>query len=392
MLKSARGVWRRTREFLPTAGFRFDRPLLLIQSDDWGRVGVRDQEGVEQLRAAGIELGERPYDFYSLETENDLGELRAVLGKHRDGSGRHPCVQMNFVVANVDFAETLADAGAKVHLLPLCDGLPEGWRRPKLLEAYRAGIDEGVFCAALHGTTHFCCVAVERNGLAAGERRTLLRKFWEAGTPYIHWRMPWIGYEYWDPEMKDNGSFLAEETQRELVGAAVGMFAKVFSTLPQSACAPGYRANEDTHRAWAQHGIRVAQNGPENAMPPHFGDHEVLHLSRTVEFEPAVDPVFAVEKCVAQAEKCFARGVPAVVSMHSINLHSTVKDFRSRTIAALDEFFSHLESRHPELLYVHDKDLYDLVNGGKYRADGSEIRVNVTRKNFTKAAVMRQTG
>ena len=25
---------------------------------------------------------------------------------------------------------------------------------------------------------------------------------------------------------------------------------------------PGYRANDDTHRAWAQHGIRVAQNGP----------------------------------------------------------------------------------------------------------------------------------
>ena len=44
-------------------GFRFSRPLVLLQSDDWGRVGVRDAEGQEELRAAGLSLGERPYDL-----------------------------------------------------------------------------------------------------------------------------------------------------------------------------------------------------------------------------------------------------------------------------------------------------------------------------------------
>jgi len=46
---------------------RFDRPLVLLQSDDWGRAGVRDREGWDELRAAGLNLGEKPYDFYSLE-------------------------------------------------------------------------------------------------------------------------------------------------------------------------------------------------------------------------------------------------------------------------------------------------------------------------------------
>ncbi len=187
-------------QWIPKAGFHFDRPLVLFQSDDWGRVGLRDQEGLEQLRSAGLTLGERPYDFYTLETAADLSALSMLLRRHRDSRGSHPSVQMNFIVANLDFARMNADGFRHIHLLPLADGLPDGWTRPGLIEAYREGIAEGVFHPALHGTTHFCRSAVERQLTTDGERASLLRTLWQAGTPYIHWRMPWIGYEYWDPE------------------------------------------------------------------------------------------------------------------------------------------------------------------------------------------------
>ena len=85
-----RKLWQRGRDLLPIAGFHFDRPLVLLQSDDWGRCGLRDQEGLEQLRSAGLVLGERPYDFYTLETAEDLAALSAVLKRHRDSSGRIP--------------------------------------------------------------------------------------------------------------------------------------------------------------------------------------------------------------------------------------------------------------------------------------------------------------
>ena len=56
----------------PVRTLSFSRPLVLLQSDDWGRVGVRDREGYEQLRASGVPLGENPYDYYSLETAEDV--------------------------------------------------------------------------------------------------------------------------------------------------------------------------------------------------------------------------------------------------------------------------------------------------------------------------------
>jgi hypothetical protein len=387
MLSYPQKIWQRVRNLLPLEGFYFDRPIVLLQSDDWGRVGLRDHEGLEQLRSAGLDL-DQPYDSYTLETAEDIAALIELLNRHRDSAGRHPSLGMNFILANLDFAKMSAQSWQRIYFLPLAQGLPEGWCRPRLAEAYRQGIDGGVFYAALHGIAHFCRYAVERNLSENGERAALLRTLWKAGTPYIHWRMPWIGYEYWDAGKPEDERMLPAETQRVMIGEAVGEFAKMFSTLPRSACAPGYRANDATHRAWAQHGIRVAQNGPGGFAPPHFDRFEVLQLFRNVDFEPATDTSFSVEACLHQAEACFERGIPAIVSVHSINFHSTVRDFRTRTLQALDEFFTALESKHADLLYLHDDGLYELVRKGFYNAADGAVHAGVTKKNFTKREVM----
>ena len=71
----ARKLWQRGRDLLPVAGFHFDRPLVILQSDDWGRVGLRDREGLEQLAIGGSGARRASYDFYTLETAEDLAAL-----------------------------------------------------------------------------------------------------------------------------------------------------------------------------------------------------------------------------------------------------------------------------------------------------------------------------
>jgi hypothetical protein len=387
MLNIIRKAWRRGRSLLPVEGFAFGRPLVLLQSDDWGRVGVRDREGWEELREQGIDLGERSYDFYSLETAEDVTAVMSLLRRHRDSTGRSACLGMNFIVANVDFAKVSANNFRQIYLRALSDGLPDGWERPGLFEAYREGISAGVLSPALHGTTHFCRPALERRMDDPGERGILLRALWNVGVPYIHWRMPWVGFEYWDPEPHAQEDFLTSSVQESLIDSAVESFTRFFSQSPRSACAPGYRANKSTHEAWAKHGIRVAQNGPGSAMPPHFDDSGILHLHRSMDFEPATGQGFSVDACVRAAEDCFARGLPAIVSVHSINFHSTIKDFRTQTLGFLDEFLTALEAKHADLLYVRDEDLYDLVDKGTFQSLQSQVRVPVTKRKFTAGAV-----
>jgi len=360
-----------------TTGFVFSRPLVAIQSDDWGRVGVRDHEGYEGLRAKGINLGEQGYDLYSFETAEDVNVLAAVLSRHHDAVGRPPCMVMNFCTANLHFEKMKARHYKHLELLPLAKGLPGSWSRPGLFEAYRAGIREGVFYPALHSLTHFCPVAVENVLARGGPRADFLLTLWENETPYIYWRMPWIGYEYWNPE-KPHAGFLSSELQRTQIKKASECFSAMFEMAPASACAPGYKANHDTRQAWAEAGIRVAQNGSERGLnAPYIDKMGLLHLHRTIDLEPS-NRDLAVAKYVELASSYFSRGLPVIISTHSINFHSTLQDFRTPTLEALDSLLTALESKYPNLLYVHDQDLYRIVTEGVF--DSREERIPVSAK------------
>lgn len=377
MLSAVRRLLARRLE-TPARGLSFQRPLVVLQSDDWGRVGVRDREGYELLRSQGIQLGEHAYDYYSLESAEDVIALRDVLKKHRDATGRPACLVMNFVLANVDFQQMSGDAPQKIAVLPLSQGLPGAWKRPGLFEAYRQGISDGVFHPALHGWTHFCAPAVERCLQEKSDRSRLLRTLWKAHTPYIYWRMPWVGYEYCIPEKPEAG-FLDAQEQARLITQAAREFWRFFGAGPSSACAPGYRANADTHKAWFECGVRVAQNGSGAAFPPYMDERGMLNVQRTIDIEPAQREL-SLEKYVQLAEGCFQRGVPAVVSVHAINFHSSLKDFRTPTLRLLDEFLSALESRHPDLLYVDDWNLYELATGGKFKGPRGAVSVVVRQQ------------
>lgn len=349
--------------------------MVLLQSDDWGRVGVRDREGYEQLRASGIHLGKNPYDYYSLETAEDVMALRDMLRRHRDSTGRPACLVMNFLLANLDFRKTAENGFKDVDLKPLSQGLPGAWKRPGLFEAYRQGISDDVFYPALHGLTHFCRLAVQRALELPGDRSNLLHTLWKAETPYIYWRMPWIGYEYSNPE-KPQAGFLNAGVQGSLIAEAARGFQEFFGTAAMSACAPGYRANGDTHRSWSQCGVRVAQNGNGGALPPFMDEWDMLNLHRTIDVEP-FERDLPLEKYIQLAERCFERGIPAIVSMHSINFHSSLKDFRGHALRVLDELLSALESKHPNLLYVHDMNLYELVTRGKFKGPRGPVSVEI---------------
>src|ERR1700756_3064399 len=313
MTARIRNLFRPEKEI---SSFTFSRPLVLLQSDDWGRVGVRDKDGYEQLRSRGLRLGEHPYDLYTLETADDVGALASLLTRHRDSTGRHPSLVMNFCTANLDFNKAAAEKYKTPCLLPLDQGLPGRWSRPRLLEAYRAGIELGVFQPGLHGISHFCPLAVENALGRDPERAEFLRLLWKAETPYIFWRMPWVGYEYWNPE-KPKAGFLAGNYQEELIKQAVQNFTALFGKSAVSACAPGYRGNRDTHRAWSKSGIRVAQNGPGNGLQaPHLDEFGLLHVYRSLDFEPCQREL-EMDKYLEMTRACFAQGLPLIISVHS---------------------------------------------------------------------------
>jgi len=287
---------------------------------------------------------------------------------------------MNFCPANLDFTKMGKGAFSKIELLPLFRGVPGRWSRPGLLDAYRAGVKKGILFPALHGISQFCTFAVENALRENGERAQVLRLLWEEDTPFIHWRMPWVGYEYWHPEEPQPG-FLPAESQRVLVRRGYELFLSLFRTTPISARAPGGKANSATYHAWSEYGLRVAQIEGGGLEAPSIHPSGILELHRVVDFEPSKKEM-EVEKYLEIARLSFSRGIPFVVSMHSINFHSSIKDFRTPGLAALDRLLTALESKYPDLLYVNDSDIYSIVTTGGFRTHTGKISVKHTRESL----------
>jgi hypothetical protein len=381
MVRMAKGqVWQRVCDFFPITGLHFSRPIVLFQSDDWGFLGIRDRDGFDELQGHGFSLGSQPYDFCSLETAEDLHRLYEVLRQHHDSVGRSPCFVFNFILANVDFSKVIESNFRRLELMPLDEGLPGSWKRPGLLRAYREGIENGLIYPGFHGLTHFSQNAVEGIMRGHDERNRLLRVLYEAQTPMINDRTPWIDFEYRKLSDGRTRGWLDGPTQRKLMGDGKKIFQRMFGVAPVSACAPGYRANEDTRRAWMEEGILVGQNGPSSLLAPHFDGRGLLHLYRNVPFEPALDPDRYDERdAMNRAEEAINAGKPVIVCMHSVNFHSALKNYRDVTLEHLHRFLTMLERKYDDLLYVHDSDILSMVQKNGLEWKGQKLKIEVSR-------------
>jgi hypothetical protein len=347
----------------------------MFHSDDWGLVGIRDHESFKRLRHAGLPLGTDPLDYHSCETAADLAALYEVLSSHRDSVGNPPIFVCAFVLANVEFSRVVAGGFRRLDLKPLHEGLPTPWASDDLVDAYRRGVASALIYPALHGVTHFCRPAVEKLVTDPGTRGDLLRLLFREGTPVAYPHTPWVGFEFKDDGDVLPAAWLPPSMQEQAVAEGVELFQAMFGRRPLSACAPGYQANPATFRAYGRAGIHVVHNGPGVSAPASVGRHGLLHLFRNVAFEPAWRAdADTVDRAVQAGQHCVEVGKPIVIYTHSTNYHSSVCNYRERTLEQLDRLLSRLEDTFDDLLYVHDGNLWDLARTGEFYRDGKACR------------------
>jgi hypothetical protein len=111
---------------------------------------------------------------------------------------------------------------------------------------------------------------------------------------------------------------------------------------------------------------------------PSFDEHGLLHTYRSLDFEPALNPDLRWEDCFRRAESWLLRGLPLIISVHSINFHSTLAPFRQKTLPLLEALLTALKKRFPDLLYINDGQLLEIVETGGYRSASGIIPVAVS--------------
>ncbi|MCM1140352.1 MAG: hypothetical protein NC453_17425, partial [Muribaculum sp.] len=85
-------------------GWRTNRHIVVIESDDWGSVRMSSKDSFEELVKRGVPVDKDHYNINdSLESNDDLEILFDNLRKFKDKSDRHPVMTGVNVVANPDF-------------------------------------------------------------------------------------------------------------------------------------------------------------------------------------------------------------------------------------------------------------------------------------------------
>ena len=322
---------------------RFDRlsapvtrkPLVIFQSDDWGRVGTFDPASIGRLGAYG--LGQSLWDWYGVESPDDLVLLADVLASFVDVRGRKARFTANFVLTNPDLRRMREEGYTELRVCPITEGLPAPWSQEGLHDLYLDLIAQGVFYPALHGYTHFC----EEEFLSAcretsSARAPLLQALLAEDISSAARLTP----EYNFALMHRRGGmdvFIDEAAQRQWVEKGVDLFKQAFGAKPRSTCAPGYRCNAVTARLWSARGIEVVQTADSRRLGRWQG---LLNIARNTFFEPLLYGPGNVESAMAQAHAAVEQRKPIVVCSHSINYisrhHGRAQEGRRGPAAVFD--------------------------------------------------------
>ena len=364
-----------------------DKKIVIFDSDDWGMPGIRDIDAFQRLKAKGnSQLGQSDWDYYSLELPEDMETLYSVLNNHSDAFGFPPVFTCNFVVARPDYEKIKQSGFKEFHTLDLSQGFSGMWKnRDSLLNTYMEGITRGLVYPGYHGLCHFNYEAWLM-ALQNGERDVL--DCFEEQVSYIpSLRTKTICYDYL--ANVDPAGFLPLEAQEDKIKKGIEAFKKIFGFLPVVTTAPQYVWNQDTEKVWHKYGIRYigAGNRVAGKVPSlrhRLGERNqwgMVYLTRNVVFEPRRRR--SCQDAITEIDFLFNAQQPAIIETHSINFHSSIKNFREKSLEGLDRLLYLIEKKHPEVIYLDSRQLGEILEKGYcYLRNGERMEVKTHQPNI----------
>lgn len=136
-------------------GWRTDRKIVVIESDDWGSIRMASKQTYDSLIQRGIRLDQWSYNKYdSLASESDLSALFDVLCSVKDKNGNHAKITANTIVANPDFDKIKESGYLSYHYEPFTETLKKYPNHSGSFELWKQGMDAKIFRPQFHGREH----------------------------------------------------------------------------------------------------------------------------------------------------------------------------------------------------------------------------------------------
>jgi len=349
---------------------KYQKKILIIESDDWGSIRTSSADALKILQKEGYDFSSAVYSYDALETEEDLELLFDVLGRHGDKLGRHPSFVANYCVANPDFKAIKESGFRRYSYEPVSRTWLNAVGSKNCRELVLAGRKREFFYPELHGREH---VHVRKwmNALIQGNRSAI--QTFDLEMCGLEFRVIRDFDSCFYSEHMNH--ILSIEDRSNMIDDAISIFQSVFGNKPESYIAPNYVWDFDTEKILKRNGIDVIQAAKVSRIDTAKHLNRYLHVGarnaigqkysiRNCFFEPASlkYPELAACKCIREIDLSFDRHVPAVVCSHRLNYSGRIKpELRDRNLKALDEVLSETCKRHPDVEFLSPQEYYELL-------------------------------
>ena len=358
---------------LNATGWKTDRKLLVIESDDWGSIRMPSINVYEAFNNKGFGVEYSLYNrFDSLASEEDLTALFKVLSSFQDSKGKPLVITANTVVANPDFNKIKKGNFLEYAYEPFTDTLKKYPKHNNSFDLWKKGIDEKVFKPQFHAREHLN-VALWMQALKAKDE--VIRFTFENKTTYSG-KSDYSFMDAFDFERKEE-----LESLKLIVKEGLDLFEKLFGFRSRSFIAPCYIWHPELEKTLHECGVEYIQGMREQMVPTekHFEYNKIKHnlgdtnklnqiyLIRNATFEPSsIKGMDWVNYCFNQIETAFAWGKPAIITSHRVNYIGYLdKNNRDRSLKLLTALINKVQKKWPEVEFLSSDQLGDIIKQSK---------------------------
>ena len=363
-----------SNHLLSIPGWRTDRKIIVIESDDWGSVRMPSKEVYYSLIKKGIRVDQCHYcKNDSLETESDINALFEILSSAKDIRGNFAQFTANAVVANPDFVMIKSNKFEKYYFKEITKSFKEFKGCQKSLELLKEGVKIGLLSIQSHGREHLNInrwMSYLRNNSPEAKIAFDYGVYGISTTISAEKRksfLPAFDFETTTEESQVN----------EIAIDGLKIFNNIFGYKSSSFIAPNYVWSKSLENAISKEKVMYIQGNrlhtykvPEGLKSTqrlrYFGKKNgngQLDLIRNATFEPSESPDKDwVDSCLNEIKTAFFWKHPVVICSHRVNYMGSLNEKnRNVNLQKLKRLLFEIKKRWPDVEFMSSDQLGQLI-------------------------------
>lgn len=358
-------------------GWRTNRKLVIIESDDWGSIRMPSLRVNENLDRLGLKLDnnkDKPYNkLDTLENKLDFEALFETLSKFKDYKGNHPIITALALTSNPDFEKIRTDNFEKYYYKNI-DQTYADYAHGNVLEYWKQGEDHKLFTPEFHGREHLN-VNLWMHALQANDEETLLafhHHLWGFKPKYYKDKAYQSAFDF--IEIKDI------KDHKAIISDGIKQFELLHKKKPKFFVPPNGAIHQDVIDHSASLGLKYISTPKIHAQPVGHGKTKKkfrylgkkgkngqVYITRNCVFEPSYAcEGHDVESCLEQLETAFLLKKPAVICSHRLNYVGGLNENnRKKGNEALKSLLTTILKKWPDVEFMTSVQLGELIQHDK---------------------------